>query len=130
MNTLFVASGPIEWASARMRCYWPAAYMGADVVEYSKGIDIDPQWYDAVIFQKVFDVRLATALRSNGKKVFLDFCDPIHWFDPVRTRSILPLIDGAVFSNEPLRADFCEWCENEVPTYTIPDRIELEAFPV
>jgi len=32
--TTFISAGDISWGSSRMRCYWPAKYMGATVVTW------------------------------------------------------------------------------------------------
>lgn len=130
MKALFITSGGIEWASARIRGYWPAAYMSADVVRFDQRGQVDADQYDAFIFQKVFSVRDAASIRSAGKRVYWDLCDPIHWFNPDAVREMLPQLDGVVCSSEALREDFGDWCKYAVPVHTIPDRMELSAYPL
>lgn len=129
MKTLFITAGPVTWASSRLRAFWPAAYMDADVVEFSHRSDIDANGYDAIVFQKAFDLRDVKIAREHGKRVFMDFCDPVWWFAPEGTREIIQYVDGVVCSNTNLTNDFMEWSQGSVPAYTIPDRLEMEAFP-
>jgi hypothetical protein len=128
IKTLFIASGPISWASSRMRCFWPAKYMDdAQVIcdESLRSVDAEN-----VIFQKVFGVDYARALRRLGRKVFWDVCDPAWWWSPDACREIIRDVDGVVCSSDALKADFEQWSKGAVPTYTIPDRLELAHFPL
>jgi hypothetical protein len=128
IKTLFVASGPITWASARMRCYWPAKYMQvAQVVTGDSYQSIDA---DNVIFQKVFDIEYAQITRRLGRKVFWDVCDPAWWWSPDACREILANVDGVVCSSEALREDFEQWSLDAVPSHCVPDRLELSHFPL
>jgi hypothetical protein len=127
-KTLFVASGPVTWASARMRCHWPAQFMqDAQVVTGGEHNSIDAQ---NVIFQKIFDGDYAKIQRRIGRKVFWDVCDPAWWWSSDACREILRNVDGVVCSSEALQADFDQWSLGVVPSYTIPDRLELDHFPL
>lgn len=131
MKTLFIASGPISWASARLRCYWPAEYMqGAWAVTWDEGTAEDCYNADVVIFQKTFDAAIAKALRGQGKKIYWDLCDPLWWFSPDAVRANLAYVDGVVLSNENLRDDFRDWSGGEVKSWCIPDRLKLEHYPL
>jgi hypothetical protein len=125
-KTLFITAGPEWWGSSRMRAYWPARYMpGTDVIEYQRLENITER-YDAVIFQKVFDLRLAADLRANGIRVWWDVCDPGWWWQPDIHREIIELTDGIVASNVNLANDLAYWSGRKV--YTIPDRMYLSHF--
>lgn len=130
MKTLFIATGPIEWASCRMRCYWPARYMGAEVVTMSELAKQESVDADAVVFQKAFSVPHAQAARERGARVFWDLCDPVYWWQPNESREALQHVDGVVCSSTSLRCDFAQWCNHSVPSYVIPDRLELPHFPM
>jgi hypothetical protein len=127
-KTLFVASGPVSWASARMRCHWPAKYMDdAQVVTGGEHNAIDAQ---NVIFQKVFDGDYARIQRRLGRKTYWDVCDPAWWWSSDACRVIIQHVDGVVCSSEALREDFDRWSLGMVPSYCIPDRLELAHFPL
>jgi hypothetical protein len=131
MKALFITAGPLTWASSRLRAFWPAAYLeGVDVVRIGDIAGVDPDDYDALVFQKIFDPVSAETARRRGARVYWDVCDPAWWFSPAGARGILPFLNGVVCSNEPLREDFSAWCADQVPSCTIPDRIELEHYPL
>lgn len=133
MKTLFVASGPIEWASARLRCFWPAQYMeGAKVVTASDvdALVTETVAADALIYQKVFDPTIAKSARMLSKRVYWDLCDPLWWFSPDGCRSNLEHCDGVVLSSEALKTDFDEWSDGRVRSWCIPDRIKLYHYPL
>jgi glycosyltransferase involved in cell wall biosynthesis len=127
MRTLFIASGPIEWASARLRCYWPAKYMDAEVVEFGNHHNKDAE---AVIFQKSFDLEYAVLTRRLGRRVYWDICDPLWWWEPNECREILNHVDGVVLSSKALQNDFDQWSNGAVKSHCIPDRLELSHFPL
>lgn len=131
MSVCFIASGPIEWGSARMRCYWPAKYMpDSTVVKFGEKI---PAGYDVYVFQKLFDRNIAEQIRAAGSKIVWDMCDPTWWFQPELVASELPLVDALTFSCNALREDFVHWgktIKDEFPRsmMTISDRLELSHF--
>ncbi len=129
MKTLFIAAGDITWASSRMRCWWPAKYMDADVQTWAElqaqgGIS---QKYDHYIFQKYADPGICQAMLDAGKRVWWDICDPIHWFSPMEARKVADTVNGVVCSSQVLAEDFERWSGR--PAYRIPDRLELSCFP-
>lgn len=130
MKTLFISSGPYEWNSSRLRCFWPASHMeGATVVEFKEYLTSPGDYggYDAYVFQKNINVKCVRELRKAGKPVWWDVCDPTWWWLPNPAREIAESVTGAVASNQPLADDYTDWCG--LPCETIEDRIELEHFP-
>jgi hypothetical protein len=129
MKTLFIAAGDITWGSSRMRAFWPAKYMGADVITWqdavSPGVSTD---YDVYIFQKQCDLALNELLLGQGKQVWWDVCDPSWWFEPKKCLDRLQHVTGVVASSEAMANDFSEWSGRKC--YTIPDRLELSHFPL
>ena len=140
MRICFVSAGDIEWGSSRMRCYWPAEYMGADIVTFDEAwrhYKAQGSRHDVYIFQKHADVKTIRKYREEGSIVFWDACDPSWWFSPRAVRAILEEVDGVVCSNESLTVDLIAWMEengiddeNELLVTTIPDRLELSHFPL
>lgn len=129
-ETLFISAGPIEWGSSRMRCWWPAKYMDAEVViwNYPRQMEFATQ-YRNYIFQKYGAPDVQKRLLDMGFNVWLDQCDPMWWFsDQSLMRAMFENATGAVFSSEALRLDFLDWWGENYPTYTIPDRLELSHF--
>lgn len=132
MKILFIASGPVSWASARIRCYWVAPYLRADVVEINKIKEI-PSGYDVYIFQKAINTDLARQVKALGAKLVYDLCDPVHWFNPKEVIQLLPYIDGITASSEVLAVDIQEWLQrygDYKPVTCIPDRINMDHYPM
>lgn len=128
MKTFFIAAGPITWASARLRAFWPAKYMdGAEVVDATT-VDSVPDTFDAYVFQKAADAGLMKDLRAQGKRVAYDVCDPAWWWKPQEQRAIVEQADILVASSFALAADLAEWSQRKV--HTIPDRLDLAHFPL
>ena len=102
MNTCFIASGPIEFASARYRAYWPAQYM-KDTVAISA---FDNKVYEAdnYIWQKRYDLNFIKA--NQDKRHFIDFCDPMWWFSPNKVKELIQHMTGFVACTRPLADDF------------------------
>lgn len=131
MKTLFLSAGPIEWGSARMRCYWPAKYMqDADVVVLPRQGEITvPMEYDTFIFQKYGNPDIQAELIKQGKKVYLDQCDPMWWFnDQKLMHRLFDNAHGAVFSSKALMNDFLKWWGDDYNAVTIPDRLDFDHF--
>jgi hypothetical protein len=131
MKTLFVAAGPIEWGSSRMRCYWPATYMdGAVVTTWNELAKMGgaPASFDAYVFQKRVDAKVNRALLERGKQVWWDVCDPSWWFQPGECREIAETVTGVVGSSRGLADDYAHW--NGMSCELIPDRLELGHFPL
>lgn len=129
MKVLFLSAGPYDWGSSRMRCYWPAQYMPADVVQIQQDMHITDE-YGAYIFQKQGLPEVQKYLMEHGKQVWLDQCDPMWWFsDQDLMRSVFKHSNGAVFSSEALMEDFNRWYGHpDYKTAFIPDRVELSHF--
>ena len=130
MKVCFVASGPITWASARIRAYWVAEQMENATVSHFE--DTEFPLADVYIFQKSFNFTLAQVARKDGRKVWWDVCDPMWWFSPNETREILTHVDGVVCSTQGLADDFNQGIGREmgITAYVIPDRINPAHFPI
>ncbi len=126
-KVLFVAAGPYEWGSSRMRAYWVADQMGASVVEaaqLSHNFDRFEQ-ADTVIWQKKIDLDLVEAYRS--KSHYWDVCDPLWWWNPQECIEIGDLVDGVIASNRGLADDWAKFYQRK-SAYVVPDCIDLRHF--
>ena len=137
MTTLFITAGGIEWASSRMRAYWPAQYMDATVMTFDewRAHPERMELHDAFIFQKRIDANIARNLRDAGFPVWVDFCDPVWWWQPDEARQVAQSVTGVVCSSEALLQDFLDWMKQDGPplarelqAHVIPDRMELLHF--
>lgn len=126
MRIIFIASGGIEWGSARMRCYWPARYMtDAHVItwdEYREERALPVA--DVYIWQKNVDV---SAVEQVDALHIWDVCDPLHWFSPEAVKRYVDKVDGIVTSNRGLADDLAKWSKRD-DIRVIPDRLELSHF--
>lgn len=120
----FIAAGSIDWASSRMRCYWPAAYMDATVIDYSKTQEIPAA--EVYIWQKVFNADIMRQQRKQGAQVWWDVCDPLWWFVPDAVRPLPGIVTGIVASSSELAGDCGQWSRRNV--WYVPDRVELSHF--
>lgn len=130
VKALFVAAGPIEWGSSRMRCYWPAQYMDAGVIEFSELVQMAKN-YGQVLEAEVYiwqKSALPELLDAIPGRHWYDICDPIHWFSPDTMREIDKRVDGVVASSPALGSDYGSWAGHE-RHYCIPDRLEMSHFP-
>lgn len=125
MKTLFIAAGPETWGSSRLRCYWPARVMNAEVVPFGDAANRppDPQ-VEAVIWQK--NLELALFSRFPNARHYYDACDPTWWWQPDLVRGWLRSLAGVVCSSSALAADFSEWSGQ--PAVCIPDRLDLRHY--
>lgn len=135
MNSVcFIASGPIEWGSSRMRAYWPARYIpDSTVVTMADAQQRGVPDAGVYVFQKLVDPVLIAGLRAMGKIVVWDVCDPAWWFDRPGAIEAVNNADWIVASNIPLAVDLVAWCaangtEADGKTTVIPDRVELSHF--
>lgn len=128
-DVLFVTAGPRSWASSRMRGYWIAECMGADVVTWNEVITegeiLDTDIY---IFQKFTTPEMVAHLTSIGKRVYWDVCDPSWWFQPEAAREIADRVTGIVAATGELAADLRKW-SGRTPV-VIPDCLRMEHFTV
>jgi hypothetical protein len=123
VKVVFIAYGPIDFASARMRCYWPAQYIrDAEVISYG---DLLPD-ADVYIWQK--NAHIAQIKERRDAQHWWDVCDPLHWFSPNESREAADAVDGIVASNQGLAQDLTTWAKRHVRV--IPDRLELSHFPL
>lgn len=136
MKLLFIASGGIEWASARMRAFWVAPHLGADVVTPDALGSVDPSDYDVTIWQKHVNIPAIKQLHDAGRAVWLDYCDPLHWFDPAGAREVFNNISGVACSSVELARDLQAWLGPDFDgvgerrfVHVIPDRLDLSHFP-
>ena len=131
MRVIFVAAGPKEWGSSRMRAWWVAPYMdNAEVIQYGQPI---PTTADAYIWQKMVNMEVVEAT-PHARHVW-DVCDPAWWWEPQQCLEIAAAVDSVVASSEALASDFYQWHSSCVTlsqdkryVHTIPDRLELSHF--
>ena len=123
---LFIAPGPLQWASTRLRAAWPAEYIpGAQWQEIKREI---PDDYDIYVYVKTINPDGISRQIEEGKQVWWDLCDPVHWLDPKNARYMADLSTGIVTSNQALTDDFNIWY-GRAKAITIPDRIKLGHYP-
>ena len=125
--TTFISAGDISWGSSRMRCYWPAKYMGATVVTWNEVLSGKQIEDDRIICQKLGNIEFMRRWLDRGAEVWWDLCDPAWWFSPGDAKPLAEMVTGIVASNPGLAEDFTEWSGR--PCEMIPDRLELEHFP-
>jgi len=128
MKILFVTPASTQWASTRLRAAWPARYIpGAEVIAVDKLESV--AGYDACIFVKVFPLEGYYEIGLDKvPQVWWDVCDPAWWGSPTDCREIIQHVTGVVASNQGLADDFTAWSGK--PAFIIPDRIDLEHFPI
>lgn len=124
-KTIFLASGSMEFASARIRAYWLQKYLDCSVIEAHEGGYQIPVGARAYVWAKRIDIEAIKNQKNDGSLIFWDFCDPLWWFDDFT--EIIHLFDGVVFSTSALEQDFRKQFDG-INTYVIPDRIELEHY--
>lgn len=132
MKTLFIAAGPLSWASSRYRAWWTAEAlqkMGyeADCQQYQNVIAAPEAFrgYDNYIWQKNFGME---ALGILGGRHYYDACDPSWWWIPDEIRQIAARATAVVCSSEALTADFVNWVGKGWTARHIPDRFKMEHF--
>jgi hypothetical protein len=126
----FMLPGPPRWASARLRAEWPARYI-PDAIVYRT--DLDPDTYPAADVYVWIKVINRTFIEQTRERVrhYWDVCDPTWWWNrDDDLRGIISMLDGVIASNKALADDLSDWAGNGYPCYTIPDRLELEHFPI
>lgn len=109
-KALFLAQGPIDWASSRYRAWWVAEVAAwADCILLDEALSGRAvQGYDSVIFPKPCGspvAELAKQCRQRGQLVIWDVCDPVWWLRPNDARSFAPLVDHVVVSSDGLARD-------------------------
>jgi len=132
MKICFITIGDMNWASSRMRSYWPIRYLpeGSMAIQWSgAGEDIPTDGYDAFIWMKTGDVDIMRKQRQSGAQVIVEVCDPNWWFMPNEMRELTDICTCVVAASEPAQADFLRWYGDK-QIYIVPDRIELDVFPI
>lgn len=131
MKTLFIPSGPISWASARLRMFWPAEHLPEVEILPDNGEfpreHFEP--YDVVVFQKHGVPELQAEWRKQGKRIIWDACDPMWWFSPNDVRAILAECDLVTCSTQALADDLLRWYGQPLEVCIIHDRLKLEHYP-
>jgi hypothetical protein len=117
---------PRTAASPRIRAAWPAKYWdGAEVWNGTQA----PGDFDVLIFQKAYLTPQSQqiARRYDALKI-ADLCDPEHLetAKKLRLANHLDQMDACVVPTEALAEWFGKW----LPTFVIPDRLDLEAHEV
>jgi hypothetical protein len=126
VKVCFITTGPIEWASARLRAYWVAECMeDAVVINGAKKQSNMPE-ADVYIFQKAINLDMIQRMKEAGKQVWWDLCDPTHWFSPAESRRMIALVNGVVASNRALAADLKKWSGRDI--HVIPDRLKISHY--
>jgi hypothetical protein len=127
----FIATGPISFASSRMRCYWPAQYLPQSrVVQLQEADQIQCGKGDVIIWQKMVNTGLLSLFHERGAKQIWDLCDPVYWWQPKESTQILGYMERVVLSSPGLKKDFDKWSGGAVASVMIPDRLELSHFPL
>ncbi|MCA9969652.1 MAG: hypothetical protein KC425_05530 [Anaerolineales bacterium] len=124
MSICFIAAGPITWTSSRLRCYWPAQYLGAQVVPFADLARRPLPRADVYVWQKQVRLDLLPARRTAQH--WWDVSEPAWWFEPEACRELVQHMSGFVASNENLALDFSRWSGRFC--HVIPDRLQLSYF--
>lgn len=126
-SVTFIAPGPIKWASTRLRSVYPSEELKLLGFESSwhVGFDTAPV-ADTYVFNKVINKDFMEQVKELDRKIILDFCDPVWWFNPNEVLNVIPLADTITFSSRQAKDDFMLWyltqSYNRVPSVGyIPD---------
>lgn len=127
----FLTNGDMNWASSRLRCYWPAQYLpGSIAQQWHPGGEIPPG-YRMYVWLKVADLAGMQLVRDAGALNVLDVCDPLWWWKPELCRQMDALADAVVSATSASAVDYADFCGRDTRTMTIiPDRLELSAYPI
>lgn len=133
MKVLFIPTGPVEWNSPRLRCYWAAeAWDEAEVwdgtgeawLDILRGVEV------LVMQQKFWRPELEgcfVAARNRGITIIWDVCDPGWWWNANALR-MAQEADFIVASTDNLAALARQ--ELNKPAICIPDRHKVDAYAV
>ena len=124
----FIASGPLAFASSRLRVYWVAKHMENCVIQEYNNVMQYMQIRDAeiYIFQKSISPDLAAECKKRGAQVWWDVCDPVWWWEPALSKELSGIVDGVVVSNPGLADEWERFAG--YPAHVIPDRLDLDHF--
>lgn len=137
MKALFLTAGPLEWASSRMRAYWPAAAMEDVAVMPIQQVEVELRQHgtlpqaDVYVFQKLYSSRIRAAMPDGAAAVW-DVCDPVWWFDPDGCAEALANVNAVTASTAALDDDLAGWLRAGIwpPIAVIDDCIDPAHFPV
>ena len=131
MKALFLTVGDYNWASSRIRSYWPAEIMpNADAMQWKEGATI-PDDYDAYIWMKTGDLETMKRHKAQGKISFVEVCDPNWWWQPDLTRALLDETTAIVAASPKAADDIEGWYgDPDKRVYVIPDRLKLDHYPM
>lgn len=140
-KTIFIAAGPFEWGSSRMRAWWIVGDQLNQkrnwyVREYKDFAQewqaIDGKNFDSYVWQKYVNIDFIKD--TKDKNHYWDICDPMWWFSPDDAKAIAESVDGIVFSSEALKEDCHRWALDnavDIPDlYIIQDRLDMSHFPI
>jgi hypothetical protein len=83
------------------------------------------------IWQKHLDIEAMKVLKSKGRKNFIDFCDPVWWFQPELMSDILDVADGFIFGTQALMDDYLkDILAPGFPMAVVPDGLLPEVYPL
>lgn len=125
-KTIFIPSGPIEWASSRFRMHWVAKYSDdMEVLDFLEKGELEKA--DNIIWGKRVDYDYVKD--HPNQRHFWDMCDPLWWYSPHSSVIIADTFDGFVFSTPGLREDWVQWSKTDrKKSHVIPDRFDLTEF--
>ena len=110
MRVCFLTAGPFEWASSRMRAYWPAEAMDEAFAVPIQQVESDllrtgeiPD-ADVYVFQKLYSGNIRAAMPPDSVAVW-DVCDPAWWFDPQGSREALDNVHAVTACTRALADD-------------------------
>lgn len=132
MRTLFVAQGPLEWASSRYRAWWVAEFADwADCVQMADLKGLDWSEYGAVVWPKpcgLAERQILANLKASDITIAWDVCDPMWWLRPDDAGEMLNLVDMVVCSNDGLRENLTLEYKYD-RAHTITDRMNPAFHP-
>lgn len=120
MKACFIAAGPVEWASSRMRAYWVAECRDEwTAVQFGESLPVA----DSYIWQKSVSLEMVT----GDARHYWDVCDPLWWWKPKESREVADKMTAVIASSKSLAEDFNKWYGVNLAC-CIPDRLKLEHF--
>jgi glycosyltransferase involved in cell wall biosynthesis len=85
----------------------------------------------AYIWVKAIDPNAVDKIKAQiPAKHFWDVCDPAWWWEPKGSKEIARKMDGIVASSHALANDFIDFSGLPRKVNVIPDRIDLDHYPI